>query len=411
MYKVKLAAATFSIRYIKFPNVNHMTLDEFLKLDTDYVEADENLQIHENLRESYLEEIQQQNQTETGKEQATDTETDNEDPELIFAGFDNENSQNDKTPEIRYKSTEDDTASTNSNKSGDSVSPGDKTACNTPRTSKTSKTSHTSKNSTTSKSSNSPKSPKNTNSNSPSPRSSKTSTKSKDQIINGNSYEARYVDELKMKSEKYCLVDTRSREEFNVSHIPNSLFIDDFEKLLEKDVKFKENLPNILIFYCSIGYRSSIYAKKYKNLVKEYKRVTKIEAKESENEAKSTENQPNPASNSSENKENDRPSKNHSENTSNSSHENQNNSDSDPKFSEKTPDNSQKTKATKTSSKKVEKSIKTDIIQVYNLDGGIFEYANNNHIVIDSSCKMMDKVHGYDKVWGQLLNPDMLFLS
>ena len=121
---------------------------------------------------------------------------------------------------------------------------------------------------------------------------------------------------LLSNADRYTLVDCREEKEFLVSHIPDSLFLADFEKLLEGQA-YRDKLPETTIFYCSIGYRSSLVAQRYKHLTK----------------------------------------------------------------------------------------------FVYNLHGGIFEYANNCHAVVDCKNKLQDRVHGYDSTWSQLLKPELLFLD
>jgi rhodanese-related sulfurtransferase len=54
--------------------------------------------------------------------------------------------------------------------------------------------------------------------------------------------------------EKIILLDTRSSEEFNVSHLPNALFID-YESFRPDDVKSLDRNTKIVV-YCSVGYRS-----------------------------------------------------------------------------------------------------------------------------------------------------------
>jgi len=54
--------------------------------------------------------------------------------------------------------------------------------------------------------------------------------------------------------EKVILLDTRSSEEFNVSHIPNSLFLD-YDSFRPEDVKGLDRNSKIVV-YCSVGYRS-----------------------------------------------------------------------------------------------------------------------------------------------------------
>jgi len=63
------------------------------------------------------------------------------------------------------------------------------------------------------------------------------------------------VEELvNIKSDSILLLDTRSREEYEVSHIPGALWIgyDDFDRDRVKNLDPKKQV----IVYCSVGYRS-----------------------------------------------------------------------------------------------------------------------------------------------------------
>ena len=50
-----------------------------------------------------------------------------------------------------------------------------------------------------------------------------------------------------------------------------------------------------------------------------------------------------------------------------------------------------------------EKLLKAGYSDVRNLYGGIFEWKNNGHIVVDSTGSDTEKVHAYSKYWGKLL--------
>jgi len=54
--------------------------------------------------------------------------------------------------------------------------------------------------------------------------------------------------------EKIILLDTRSSEEFNVSHLPNALFLD-YDSFRPEHVKTLDKNSKIVV-YCSVGYRS-----------------------------------------------------------------------------------------------------------------------------------------------------------
>ena len=61
-------------------------------------------------------------------------------------------------------------------------------------------------------------------------------------------------DALKPKLEDVVLLDTRAKEEFEVSHIKGARFVDydDFEVEKVKDIPIDQEI----IVYCSVGYRS-----------------------------------------------------------------------------------------------------------------------------------------------------------
>ena len=42
--------------------------------------------------------------------------------------------------------------------------------------------------------------------------------------------------------------------------------------------------------------------------------------------------------------------------------------------------------------------------RVYNLEGGIFEWANRGHPVYDVRGNRTRGVHPYDRIWGRMLN-------
>jgi rhodanese-related sulfurtransferase len=67
--------------------------------------------------------------------------------------------------------------------------------------------------------------------------------------------------ELEKKDKEVVYVDVREKYEYDVSRIPKALFVGDFEKVIAKDPdKFKDK---VLIFYCTVGFRSGKYLKKY----------------------------------------------------------------------------------------------------------------------------------------------------
>ncbi len=56
------------------------------------------------------------------------------------------------------------------------------------------------------------------------------------------------------KKRNYLLLDARAKEEYQISHIPNALFIG-YDKLA-KEIRDSINKEKQIIVYCSVGYRS-----------------------------------------------------------------------------------------------------------------------------------------------------------
>lgn len=67
------------------------------------------------------------------------------------------------------------------------------------------------------------------------------------------------LDSLLQKEEDIAILDTRAREEFEVSHIKNARFVPykDFAAKLVEDIPRGKTI----VLYCSVGYRSSKAAK------------------------------------------------------------------------------------------------------------------------------------------------------
>ena len=68
------------------------------------------------------------------------------------------------------------------------------------------------------------------------------------------------VQELKMQPEAYIILDTRKRAEFNVSHIPNAVWVGEKpdEELLDSILNAKKPV----VVYCTVGIRSEEYGEK-----------------------------------------------------------------------------------------------------------------------------------------------------
>ena len=70
------------------------------------------------------------------------------------------------------------------------------------------------------------------------------------------SVEAIATDELKKLKTKVTIIDVREKAEQEISMIPNAITKEEFEKNKEK---YKDGL---VVTYCTIGYRSGLYADK-----------------------------------------------------------------------------------------------------------------------------------------------------
>jgi rhodanese-related sulfurtransferase len=72
------------------------------------------------------------------------------------------------------------------------------------------------------------------------------------------------VQELKLHPTNYLLLDTRKREEYLVSHLPNAVWASEVV-----DSAFAEAYPNKaipIVVYCSVGIRSEDYGERLKEL-------------------------------------------------------------------------------------------------------------------------------------------------
>ena len=73
------------------------------------------------------------------------------------------------------------------------------------------------------------------------------------------------VAQLHKNKDTYLIVDTRKKEEFNVSHIPNAIWSG--EKL--NDSAFAKAYPDnsqLIVVYCSIGVRSEKFGESLQNI-------------------------------------------------------------------------------------------------------------------------------------------------
>lgn len=64
----------------------------------------------------------------------------------------------------------------------------------------------------------------------------------------------------------YWILDTREKEEYEVSHLPNALFVG-YHSFSEKSIKnLVPNLDTPIVVYCSIGVRSEAIGKKLRGM-------------------------------------------------------------------------------------------------------------------------------------------------
>lgn len=73
------------------------------------------------------------------------------------------------------------------------------------------------------------------------------------------------VQELKKDASSYLILDTRKKKEYEVSHIPNAIWVS--EKLNIDDPAFaKANKNQPIVVYCSVGIRSEDYGEELKKM-------------------------------------------------------------------------------------------------------------------------------------------------
>ncbi len=71
------------------------------------------------------------------------------------------------------------------------------------------------------------------------------------------------VQELKMNANKYLILDTRKKEEYDVSHIPNAIWVsEDLDEDVFSFSKADKNRP--MVVYCSVGVRSENFGEALK---------------------------------------------------------------------------------------------------------------------------------------------------
>ena len=111
-------------------------------------------------------------------------------------------------------------------------------------------------------------------------------------------------------SKSFVILDTREKEEFDVSHIPGAIWVGDKDFQLDRISSQLSNPDTTMVVYCSVGVRSEGIG---------------------------------------------------------------------------------------------EKLIEAGYSDVRNLYGGIFEWKNTGHVVVDSTSSATEKVHAFSKYWGKLL--------
>jgi len=68
------------------------------------------------------------------------------------------------------------------------------------------------------------------------------------------------VQELKMNTEAYTILDTRKKEEFDVSHLPGAVWVG--EKTEDAFLDSLMNSKKPVVVYCSVGIRSEDFGEK-----------------------------------------------------------------------------------------------------------------------------------------------------
>ncbi|WP_349675834.1 MULTISPECIES: rhodanese-like domain-containing protein [unclassified Leeuwenhoekiella] len=71
------------------------------------------------------------------------------------------------------------------------------------------------------------------------------------------------VEELRMNQDDYIILDSRKQEEYDVSHLPNAIWVGDHfdENLLTPISKTNKKI----VVYCSVGVRSEDFGEKLQN--------------------------------------------------------------------------------------------------------------------------------------------------
>ena len=83
-----------------------------------------------------------------------------------------------------------------------------------------------------------------------------------------------YTDDLKNNTEKIIFLDARERNEYNVSHLKDAIFVGYDKFNSQKTIKKLPNKNAKIVVYCSLGIRSEEIAKKLKK--KGYKNVLNL---------------------------------------------------------------------------------------------------------------------------------------
>ncbi|WP_035916990.1 rhodanese-like domain-containing protein [Flavimarina sp. Hel_I_48] len=72
------------------------------------------------------------------------------------------------------------------------------------------------------------------------------------------------VETLKMEKDNYVLLDTRKKEEYDVSHLAEAIWVGEhFDAARIESLQLKKEQP--IVVYCTVGVRSESYGERLKN--------------------------------------------------------------------------------------------------------------------------------------------------
>jgi rhodanese-related sulfurtransferase len=215
---------------------------------------------------------------------------------------------------------------------------------------------------------------------------------------------------LEDKTSNLVILDARPEEEYNVSHIEGSQRVDpsltDMEKLLETINSLKlEKGETQVVFYCSLGYRSSQLAAR---LVNHLKKALQIKAEEAKAAAAEIEKQE--AAKAEIEKKEAGSDEVKAEASSEKVDANGVNTE------EKTEEKAVETKPEEKSEKKDEPTEQAVTpkpeeekpgLKISNLEGSLFKWANEDRPMINNESESVKLAHPYNKIWGKCLRKDL----